>query len=57
MILINPVPMWSILHTTMTSLVAVIAPRTGKIIKNDLCVFERVENFANKMVCYTLYLR
>jgi len=25
---------WSILHMTVTSLLAVVAPRTGKIIKN-----------------------
>jgi len=29
---------------TVTSLVAVIAPRTGKIIKNGLGVFESEEN-------------
>jgi len=31
--------MWSILHITVTSLVVVVAPRTGKIIN-----FERGEN-------------
>jgi len=29
---------------TVTSLVAVVAPRTGKIIKNNLSVSERREN-------------
>jgi len=29
----------SILHMTMTSFVAVVSLRTGKIIKNGLCVF------------------
>jgi len=29
---------------TLTSLVAAVAPRTGKIIKNGLHVFERGEN-------------
>jgi len=28
--------MWSILHMTVASFVAVVAPRTGKIIKNGL---------------------
>jgi len=32
----------------MTSLVVAVAPRTGKIIKNGLRVFERGENFATK---------
>jgi len=29
---------------TVTSLVAIVAPRTGKILKNCLSVFEREEN-------------
>jgi len=29
---------------TVTSLVAIVAPRTGKILKNGLSVFEREEN-------------
>jgi len=37
--------MWDILHMRVTSLVAVVAPRTGKIIKNSHRVFERGENF------------
>jgi len=40
----------------MTSLVAVVAPSTGKIIRNSLRVFERGEN-CYKMVYNTLYLR
>jgi len=37
------------------SLVAVVAPRTGKIIKNGLRIFERGE-ICSKMVYYTLHL-
>jgi len=47
-------PMWSILHVTMTSLVAVVALRTGKIIKNN--VFLKEEKICYQMVYYTLYL-
>jgi len=36
--------MWGILHMRVTSLVAVVAPRTGKIVKNGLHVFESEEN-------------
>jgi len=36
--------MWGILYIRVTSLVGVVAPRTGKIIKKGLCVFERGEN-------------
>jgi len=36
--------MWGILHMRVTSLTAVVAPRTGKIVKNGLRVFERGEN-------------
>jgi len=32
--------MWSILHMTVTSLVAVVAPRAGKIIKNDISILK-----------------
>jgi len=32
---------------SVTSLVAVLAPRAGKIVKNGLCVFER-RKFATK---------
>jgi len=31
--------MWGMLHMMVTSLIAVVAPRTGKIIKNGLSVF------------------
>jgi len=44
--------MCDILHMGVTSLVAVVAPRTGKIIKNGLGVFGRGEN----LVYYTLHL-
>jgi len=40
---------------TVTSLVAVVAPRTGKIIKNGP-VFLKKEKICYKMVYYTLYL-
>jgi len=30
------------------SLVAAVAPRTGKIIKNSLCVFEKRKTFTTK---------
>jgi len=36
--------MWNILYMTMTSLVAAVVSRTGKIIKIGLSVFERGEN-------------
>jgi len=41
---------------TPTSLAAVVAPRTGKIIKNGLRVFQSGENMLYKMVYYTLHL-
>jgi len=41
-------------YGSMTSIVAVVAPRTGKIIKNGLSVSERGEN--KQMVNYTLCL-
>jgi len=40
--------MWGILHMKVT-------PRTGKIVKNGLCAFEREENLLQK-VYYTLHL-
>jgi len=39
----------------VTSLVAVVTPRTGKFIKNSLSVFEEEKTFY-KIVYYTLYL-
>jgi len=33
------------LHIRVTSLVAVVAPHIGKIIKSGLNVFERAENY------------
>jgi len=36
--------MYDILYITVTSLLAVVALRTGKIIKNGRRVFERGEN-------------
>jgi len=39
---------------TVTSLVAVVAPRTDKLIKNGLSFFERGE-ICYKMLYYTLY--
>jgi len=41
-------PIWSILHMTVTSLVAVVAPCTEKIIKSDLNVVKK------KKICYKL---
>jgi len=47
----------------VTSLAAVVAPRTGKIVKNGIDVYERRENLLqngilhfDKMVYYTLCL-
>jgi len=37
---------------TVTSLVAVVAPRTGKIIKNDLRLFERGENLIQNGISF-----
>jgi len=42
---------------TVTSLVAVVAPRKGKIIKNGLCVFERVENLLQNGILQTFLKR
>jgi len=36
--------MWGILYMIVTSFVAVVAPRTRKIVKNGLHLFEREEN-------------
>jgi len=47
--------MSSILHMMVTSFVAVVAPRTSKIIKNGLSVLEEERSYY-KLVYYTLYL-
>jgi len=39
---------------TVTSLVAVAVPRTGKIIKNGLRVFGRGENLEEEKICYKM---
>jgi len=36
-----------------TSLVAAVAPHSGKIIKNDLNVFEKGENFLQEKLGFT----
>jgi len=41
---------------TPTSLVAVVVPRTGKIMKNGLSVFERGENFLQNGILDTFHL-
>jgi len=38
------------LDMTRTSNAAAVAPRTGKIIKNNLCVFERGENLLQNSI-------
>jgi len=43
------VPIWNILHMTVTSLIATVAPRTGKIIKN-VPMFLEEENICYRMV-------
>jgi len=45
--------MWSI-HMRVTSLVAVVAPRTGKIVKNSR-VFERGEDFLQNGVLHFVF--
>jgi len=42
--------MWDTLHMGVTSLVTVVTPRTGKIIKNVQRVFERGENFLQNSI-------
>jgi len=44
--------MWDILYMRVTSLVVVVAPRTGKIVKNDLHVFEREHLLQNGMLYF-----
>jgi len=45
------------LDMTPTSLVAVVAPRTGKIIKHDLNVFERGENLLQNGILHLFYVK
>jgi len=47
--------MWSILHMSLTSLVVVVAPRTGKIVKNDLRVFEGGENLLQNGILHFVF--
>jgi len=48
-------PMSGMPDMTPTPFAAAIAPRTAKIIKNDLCVLKE-EKICYKMVYYTLHL-
>jgi len=45
--------MWSIPHMTVTSLVSVVAHRTGKIIKNG--VFDRGEHFLQNGILHFVF--
>jgi len=47
--------MWSILHMVVMSLVAVVARRTGKIIKNGLDVFESGENLLQNGILHFVF--
>jgi len=47
--------MWNIHHVTVTSLEAAVAPRTGKIIKNGLSVFERLENLLQDGILHFVF--
>jgi len=47
-------PMSGMPDMTPTPFAAAIAPRTAKIIKNDLCVLKE-EKICYKMVYYTLH--
>jgi len=44
-----------ILHMRVTSLVAVVVPRTGKTIKNCLCLFERGENLLQNGIFHFVF--
>jgi len=44
------------LDMTPTSLAVAVVPRTGKIIKNSLRVFESGENLLQNGILHTLYL-
>jgi len=48
--------MWNILYMTMTSLVAAVVSRTGKIIKIGLSVFERGENLLQNGMVFVFKL-
>jgi len=50
------VPISGILDMTPTSLAAPVTPRTGRIIKNGLCVFERGQNAKNGILHFVLKL-
>jgi len=39
----------------VTSLIAVVAPRIGKIVKNGLRAFERGENFATNDILHFVF--
>jgi len=47
--------MWSI-HMRVTSLVAVVAHRAGKIVKNGLRLFEREENLLQNGILHFVFL-
>jgi len=47
--------MWSIFHMTVTSLVAVVAPRTDKIIISGLGVFEKGENLQQNGILHFVF--
>jgi len=48
--------MWDILHMRVASLVAVVAPHTGKIIKNDLGVFNRGQILLQNGILHFVYI-
>jgi len=48
--------MWCILHMTVKSLVAVVATRRGKIIKNGLHIFERGENLLQNGIFHFVHI-
>jgi len=45
----------NVLDMTVASLVAVVAPHTGKIIKNGLNVFERGENLQRNGILHFVF--
>jgi len=44
--------MWDILHMRVLSLIAVVAPHTGKIVKHSVRVYERGENLLQSGVLH-----